>query len=101
MTEKEELAYIEGQQTIWRVMLRKCIAHLIPQYDEPGDKQLALLVAERSEAIAILRNLCEEFGDNDWDEDLYLADIIDKHLGKHLHDFARILKEPTLKNYYR
>jgi predicted secreted protein len=89
MTEKEELAYEQGQQIVWRRMLRKCITNLAPCFNESADKQFALLLAERSEAIAILRDLCEEFGDNNWDENLHLADIIEKHLGKYLHELKR------------
>jgi hypothetical protein len=40
--------------------------------------------AERKEAIAKLREVCEEFGDNDWEDSLHLADIIEKHLYLHL-----------------
>lgn len=39
---------------------------------------------ERTAAIAILRELCAEFGDNSWPDTLHLADVIEKHLGKHL-----------------
>ena len=28
-----------------------------------------------------MRDLCGEFGDNDWDENLSLADVVGKHLG--------------------
>jgi hypothetical protein len=37
-------------------------------------------VIERQEAIATLRELCREFGDNDWADDLHFSDILDKHL---------------------
>lgn len=43
-------------------------------------------ISEREMAISVLRGLCEYFGDNDWDTDLHLADIIDKHLGNYLHE---------------
>lgn len=41
-------------------------------------------IAEREAAIAALRRLCAAHGDNDWPESLHLADIIEKHLGRHL-----------------
>jgi hypothetical protein len=44
----------------------------------------ARLIGEREEAIAVLRRICTEHGDNDWHDDLHLADIIDKYLGRHL-----------------
>ena len=39
---------------------------------------------ERRETIAMLRQVCEEFGDNEWPDNLHLADIIEKHLWRHL-----------------
>lgn len=39
---------------------------------------------EREETVKILRELCEEFGDNLWPDDLYLRDVIEKHLAKYL-----------------
>ena len=38
-------------------------------------------VSERYEAIAALRTLCGELGDNNWPDKLHLADIITKHVG--------------------
>jgi hypothetical protein len=54
-----------------------------------------LLIAERDEArqahqfvqaetVKVLRQVCEQHGDNDWPDDLHLADIIEKHLWRHL-----------------
>lgn len=42
--------------------------------------------AERAAVVLILRELCQEFGDNDWAENAHLADVIEKHLAKHLWD---------------
>ena len=53
----------------------------------------AAWILEREDAIAQLRDLCEHFGDNEWSEDLHLADIIEKHLGKHLFYQIRDTKE--------
>ncbi len=39
---------------------------------------------ERADAVRVLRGLCQEFGDNDWPDNLHLGDVIEKHLGKHL-----------------
>lgn len=43
-------------------------------------------ISEREQAIAILHSFCEDYGDNDWDEHLHLADIIDKHLERQVRD---------------
>lgn len=45
---------------------------------------IAELQTERLEAVAILRDACERYGDNDWEDDLHLTDILDKHLMPHL-----------------
>jgi hypothetical protein len=40
--------------------------------------------SERKETINVLREICEYYGDNDWPDNLHLADIIEKHLFRHL-----------------
>lgn len=40
--------------------------------------------AERDEAVKVLRRVCAVSGDNNWPDDLHLADVIDKHLEWHL-----------------
>lgn len=92
-TEESEIDYVRGSKRAWLTMLSECLKHL--GYD--GLRQLGCddseisrvkLVAERSETVLILRSLCKEFGDNDWSDDLHLADVIEKHLAIHLrsHD---------------
>lgn len=49
--------------------------------DKRTAKQYAI---ERTETVHALRELCKEFGDNDWSDDLHLADVIEKHLARHL-----------------
>lgn len=39
---------------------------------------------ERENCIKILRELCADYGDNDWTDDTNLADVLEKHLAKHL-----------------
>ena len=39
---------------------------------------------ERKAIAAQLRIACDDFGDNDWGENLHLVDVIDKHLVRHL-----------------
>lgn len=50
--------------------------------------KIAALESERLQAIQKLRGICEEHGDNDWEDDLHLADIIGKHLGDRLDERA-------------
>lgn len=78
--EKEELAYSAGARAAWARVLQTAVKEL-------GDEapESASLLLEREQATAALRTLCADFGDNDWPDDLHLADVIEKHLGKHLH----------------
>jgi hypothetical protein len=85
MNEKEERIYIDGERAAWRMMLGECLRHLEPS----EEKSRAQLVIELDEARVQLRHLCEEFGDNDFEDDLHLGDAIEKHLGKHLYEWQR------------
>lgn len=80
--ERDEGQWLVGNRAAYKSMLGECLRNL--GYDDPETRRVAW-ISEREEAIALLRSLCADFGDNEWDEDLHLADIIDKHLGKHLH----------------
>ena len=42
------------------------------------------LAIEREDTVRALRVVCSEFGDLNWSEDLHLADVIEKHLHRHL-----------------
>lgn len=81
MNEKEEEIYIRGSRSVWAQLFRECILNL--GYDSPEFKNWSW-VSEREDAIRTLRRICDEFGDNDWPNNLHLMDIIDKHLGRHL-----------------
>jgi hypothetical protein len=79
MDEREEAAYILGQKAIYREMLGTALRHLGGEHLSRED-----LIKECTDTIAVLRGLCADHGDNDWDDDLYLADIVSKHLGDYL-----------------
>lgn len=81
MNEKEERAYVEGTRVVYRQMLAEVLRHL--GRDSPEWQEKHFLI-EREEAISALRRICGEVGDNDWDDDLNMTDIIEKHLGKHI-----------------
>lgn len=84
---KLELAYRSGQQSAYRALLTLCLQRLTG-----GDLTAARLLAERTETIALLRQLCEESGDNDWADDLAVPDIIEKHLFRPMQATIRDLK---------
>ncbi len=77
--EQREQHYTKGQNAAWSSILRMCLREL---GCESNDAKVAAFLIERTEAIAALRELCETSGDNDWADDLALADIISKHLGR-------------------
>ncbi len=77
MNEQEEAVYQLGSRAAWITMLRECLRHL---GHEATAAAHAGWIIERAETIQALRQLCAEHGDNDWPDDLHLADVINKHL---------------------
>ena len=71
-----------GNKAAWRAAIMYAAGQL--GYDDPLAKAAAL-IAERGEAIVVLREVCEEFGENDWTDNLHLADIVSKNLHRQLH----------------
>lgn len=80
MNDDDEYYYELGKQQAARIMLGTIIK--MSSLSDIGD--LARLIRERAETIQVLRRLCKDYGDNDWTDDLSLADIIDKHLGNYI-----------------
>ena len=78
MTEQD---YIEGSRRAHINMLMYCLQAL--GVDGP-EVEKARWIVERQETVAKLRQICESHGDNDWEDNLNLADVIEKHLWKHL-----------------
>lgn len=81
MDNDQEQKYIQGGRAAWRQILQQSLLHL--GYDDL-ETQRASWILEREDIIAQLRDVCDSFGDNDWDEKSHLGDVIEKHLGKHL-----------------
>jgi hypothetical protein len=75
--EKKEQQYISGSQRAWSLMLQTCLKNL-------GTTAKKGVPTERIDVILFLRDICEEFGDNDWPDNLHIVDIIDKHLLRHV-----------------
>jgi hypothetical protein len=76
-----EIDYGKGERAALTSMLQHC---LIGLGYEDTEAEKAKWVLEREAAVSTLRNVCGEFGDNDWDDGLYLSDVIEKHLAKHI-----------------
>ncbi len=80
-----ERGYLTGNRAAWRDLLGKAIRHL----QEDADlRNIAALVSQLEDVRAALRQLCAEYGDNDWEDSLSLADVINKHLAPYLDEAA-------------
>lgn len=90
MTEKEGRIFIEGYLAHalknLNDALRDVIIYLPEGSVEDPNVLISQLTSERLGAIQALRKTCEYFGDNDWEPDLHLADIIEKHLCRYLEE---------------
>ncbi len=80
-----ERHWIEGNRAAWRSILQRAASELVGDgvAKESPEIRVAVLLAERDAARAVLRRLCENYGDNDWPDDLHLVDVIEKHLERH------------------
>lgn len=76
-----EADYELGRKTGIAVILGECVRQL-GITDLEADN--ARWVLERQATVAALRLACEDHGDNDWPDDLHLADVVEKHLVRHL-----------------
>lgn len=84
MTPEEfERTYQDGARSAWARMFTLALKEL----GAGGDRGAWIL--ERTAAIAILRSVCEQYGDNDWEPSLHLGDIIEKHLWRVLEEGER------------
>lgn len=82
---QSERAWAGGRRSYAAHVLREAARELGVDDAEHPEAVIAHLLTEREAAIAQLEDLCHNFGDDDWTSDLWLPDIIDKHLGKYLH----------------
>jgi hypothetical protein len=90
MTEKEEkifrAGYLAHALKNLNDALRDVDIYLPEGHIENPNALIAQLTSERLGAIQALRKTCEYFGDNDWEPNLHLADIIEKHLYRYLEE---------------
>lgn len=75
--------WIAGNRAAWRRILGMAAGEL-----DGDERKLAAALAELEDVRRILRRLCKDFGDNNWDDDLHLGDALDKHLGNYLRERA-------------
>lgn len=70
-----------SERAVYQRLLRLALEGL--GMDSP-EFETARLASERSRLVTTLREICAEFGDNDWPENLDLSDVLEKHLARHL-----------------
>ncbi len=96
MSDAEYRLQARGEQSAWRAILRLTLGELrctnmILETDDPYER-IARLEHLHAETIAALRAACEEFGDNEWEDDLHPADIIEKHLMRDVREMILNLR---------
>lgn len=77
--ERSEQDYDRGHRAAWSGILQQAMAAL-----GMSGRTLESLVLEREWTVAALRSVCAEHGDNEWEPTLSLADVVEKHLARHL-----------------
>jgi hypothetical protein len=77
MSEAEDKAYLAGRRAALVRTMQDCARQLGD--DDPLAKAAAC-IEERESAVRALRAICAEHGDNDWPDNAYLVDVLEKHL---------------------
>lgn len=75
--------YTAGVRAAMRSTLSHCLSEIGVDDVEAGK---ARWVIERLKIISALRSVCADFGDNAWPDDADLAEVIEKHLARHLEE---------------
>lgn len=81
MNDSEETAYGQGYRQALSGILSTCLREL--GYEDTEATRCEWVI-ERESTVSALRNICRDWGDNDWDDDLSLADVVEKHLRRNL-----------------
>lgn len=74
--EKQEESYNNGYRAAWLNIGKQAKSEL-------GASEVDFSI-ERAQVIEFLRSVCLEFGDMEWDENLHIVDILNKHLFNHV-----------------
>lgn len=82
MNEEQEKIWIDGNRAAWGRILQLAVREIAPG----PEQDVAQLLLERQQVVAVLRDVCRDHGDNDWPDDLHLADVVQKHLLPYLDE---------------
>lgn len=85
-TELEDDLAEEHYARGWKALGSRLVTQLAQECLEGEELSKVRLQIELADTRAVLQQLCETHGDNDWDDTLYLADALDKHLGNYLNE---------------
>lgn len=79
---QRDIDYLAGRRAAYRSLLGECARALgfKAQANDP-EAMVARLLAERLDLVTKLRRLCEAHGDNEWESNAYLPDVMERHLG--------------------
>lgn len=86
---EQEKQYERGYRAAWCVVLKQAIRELLPLDTSAmtgAELKLGQVTGHLEDTRAMLRRVCAEFGDNDWGDELHLADVVEKHLARHLRN---------------
>lgn len=83
MNELQEMIYEQGSRAALCSILSQCLNQLGYQ---SGESTKAGWILEREATVAALREVCGGYGDNNWANELHLADVVNKHLLPHLRE---------------
>jgi hypothetical protein len=77
--ERNEAVWLLGYRAAKQAQLADAL-----QWLGYSGQSVEALASEREAAVRALRAVCADHGDNDWPDNLHLADVIEKHLHRHL-----------------
>jgi hypothetical protein len=77
----DDMMWMRGERAALTGILEDCLRKL--GYDSAEGSRVAW-ISERERTVAMLRQVCDIHGDNDWPNDLHLADVVEKHLWRNL-----------------
>lgn len=92
----DEESYEIGRNRAYITVMMNCAKALGFDGIEALNIARVAWIEERQAAITALHDLCENFGDNDWPDELHLGDVIEKHLARHLHNVRDSMIERRL-----
>ena len=82
-----EQDWLEGNRSAWKAMLTECLRQL-EYHDTDGPSW----IVEREAVIAMLREACTLYGNNDWKDQYHLGDVVENLIDSLQARDKRIIK---------